>query len=318
MNIRFKNGINKLKIVLLPLILCFILINYRIEGNKTKICLCVIAKNENLYVKEYVKHYKKIGYNKIFIYDNNDKNGEDIGKVIKKYIDNGFVEIIDYRERNENSRPQIDSYKDCYFRNNQSYNWLSFFDMDEFLEINKKYNKIQDFLNEKIFDKCQNIKINWLWYYDKNLIYYENKPIQERIKIFDSKTIINRHIKSTVRGNLSINFWNKALDPHSSLINITSCSSSGKVIKSSSPFNYPPDYTNAKLKHYSYKSFEEYCLKSIKGKADSPKNMSDYRVINQLKVLFEKNKIAQEKFKILYKIYNNSIYNQSLVFKKFI
>ena len=76
MNIRFKNGINKLKIVLLPLILCFILINYRIEGNKTKICLCVIAKNENLYVKEYIEHYKKIGYNKIFIYDNNDKNGK--------------------------------------------------------------------------------------------------------------------------------------------------------------------------------------------------------------------------------------------------
>ena len=86
MKIRFKNRINKLKLFLLFIILCFILINYRIEENKTKICLCVIAKNENLYVKEYVEHYKKIVYNKIFIYDNNDKNGEDIGKVIKKYI----------------------------------------------------------------------------------------------------------------------------------------------------------------------------------------------------------------------------------------
>ena len=46
--------------------------------------------------------------------------------------------------------------------------------------------------------------------------------------------------------------------------------------------------------------------------------MSDYIVINQLKVLFKENKIDQEKLKILYKIYNNSIYNQSLVFKKVI
>ena len=148
-------------------------------------------------------------------------------------------------------------------------------------------NHLKDLLNEKIFDKCQNIKINWLWYQDKNLIYYENKPIQERIKIFDSKTKINQDIKSTVRDNLSINYWNKALDPHASLINITSWSSSGKIIKSSSPFNYPPDYTNAKLKHYSYKSFEEYCLKTIKEKVDRPKNMSDYIAINQLKVLFK-------------------------------
>ena len=40
------------------------------------ICLCVIAKMENLYAKEYVNHYKKLGYKHIYIYDNNDLDGE--------------------------------------------------------------------------------------------------------------------------------------------------------------------------------------------------------------------------------------------------
>lgn len=38
-----------------------------------------------------------MGYNHIFIYDNNDKDGERLEDVIQKYIDEGFVSITDYR-----------------------------------------------------------------------------------------------------------------------------------------------------------------------------------------------------------------------------
>jgi hypothetical protein len=41
---------------------------------------------------------------------------------------------------------------------------------------------------------------------------------------------INRHIKSTVRGNLSHNYWKYANNPHTSINNFTTCSSSGKLI----------------------------------------------------------------------------------------
>ena len=40
-----------------------------------KTALCAIAKNENLYIREWVEHYKNIGVSKIFLYDNNDING---------------------------------------------------------------------------------------------------------------------------------------------------------------------------------------------------------------------------------------------------
>ena len=46
-----------------------------------KICLCVIAKNENKYLREFVEYYKTIGYNKIFLYDNNDIFGEKFEEV---------------------------------------------------------------------------------------------------------------------------------------------------------------------------------------------------------------------------------------------
>ena len=32
------------------------------NNNKTKVCLCCIGKGENLYISDYVNHYKNLGY----------------------------------------------------------------------------------------------------------------------------------------------------------------------------------------------------------------------------------------------------------------
>ena len=111
------------------------------------------------------------------------------------------------------------------------------------------------------------VKINWIYYYNvNNSLYYENKPLQIRIR---EKIRISRVIKSTVRGKLPINYWSIMLDPHTSLNKYVSCSSSGKIIDYKSSLNDPPDVKFAYLKHYHYKSFEEYCYKLKRGKADS-------------------------------------------------
>ena len=312
---KYKSSIFFLKIFLI----IFFNLNFIIKRtksnnlkNETKVCLCTIVKNENLYIREFIEHYQKIGYDNIFIYDNNDKNGEKLDEVIKDYITNGFVKIINYRERDKNSRPQFEAYKDCYERNNKIYDWLSFFDVDELLEINEKYKKIQNFFGDQIFKNCQNIKINWLWFEDENNLHYENKSLQERIKKFSFDNPVNQHIKSTVKGNLPINFWNKTLNPHCSVLNFTACGSSGKLVESTSPFVSPPDFANARLKHYSIKSFEEYCLKVKKGKASCPKNLSRTIIFQKYIKLYDESKHNTEKLKILYKIFNDSIYNLSL------
>ena len=106
----------------------------------------------------------------------------------------------------------------------KKYNWLSFFDVDEFLELNEKYKTIKEFLKDDIFEKCKNIKINWLVYKNYNSLYYENKPLQERIKTFSYNYIENIHIKSTVKGNLYLNYWETISNPHTSNLKIYTCS----------------------------------------------------------------------------------------------
>ena len=43
-------------------------------------------------------------------------------------------------------------------------------------------------------------------YSDNDLIYYENKPVQERFTTQIPQFQLNDHIKSLVRGNLSTNY----------------------------------------------------------------------------------------------------------------
>ncbi len=295
----YSNIINKIIIFLLVLIISFLIKLLKIAFiKKLKVCLCVIGKKENNYVQEFIEHYKRLGYDKIFIYDNNDVNDERFEDVIQKEIDIGFVSIINYRGL---KKMQFKSYKECYKNYNKNYDWLSFFDFDEFLEIKPSNIKIQDFFGNPRFKKCQNIKINWVFYSYRNILKnYKVIPLQKRNNY---TTEINKHIKSTIRGNLSENYWSDMLNPHSSNFKLIACSSSGKIVDYKSPFNIPPDIKYAFLKHYHYKSFEEYCIKIKRGKADS----LNVNLFKKLLTFYKINKNEPDKVNIMKRIFNLSL-----------
>ena len=59
-----------------------------LKSNQIKIALCTMGKKENLYVNEFINYYKKLGVNKIFIYDDNEPNSERIKDVITLFFRN--------------------------------------------------------------------------------------------------------------------------------------------------------------------------------------------------------------------------------------
>lgn len=292
-------------IFLINIFFCISLIFIRIKINKfIKVCLCTIGKKENLYASEFVNHYKKIGYDKVFIYDNNDIGDEKFKDVLNEQISNNFVKIINYRGyRGKTQRPQFDAFIDCYERNRNKYDWLSFFDFDEFLELNKHKN-IKQYLNDKRFKKCSNIKINWLTFTDNNLLHYENIPVQKRFTIPSYHFYRNKMIKSTVRGKLKSNYWRGMGNPHSSNNNLTACNSMGKIINPRKPYNSPFNYEYSYLKHYSTKTVEEYCNKSKRGRSDFVVKLNKKKLEKFFKYFFKLNKKTKEKINYFNKCFN--------------
>ena len=96
-----KNGYNYIfKILLIKIFLFkyfyFVLKKIRIN-REIKVCLCTVGKYENNYIKDFIIHYQKYGVDKIYLYDNNDLNGERFEEIIYEYINNNYVKLINFR-----------------------------------------------------------------------------------------------------------------------------------------------------------------------------------------------------------------------------
>lgn len=231
-----------------------------------KVGLCVIGRFENIYAVEYVEWYKKLGFDKIFIYDNNRDGEEYFEDVLQSFIDDGFVEITDFRNK---GICQLEAYTDCYNKHKNEYDWIAFFDFDEYLVL-KKDNDIHSFL--KGFEGFQCVKINWMVYTDNDLVFYDKRPLNERFttpmdfdKCIQYSFPENNHVKSIVK--CDIDNFNWYGNPHIPTCVENACNAEGEKsdITAFQPYNFDVAY----LKHFITKTIEEWlCIKIRRGTPD--------------------------------------------------
>ena len=237
----------------------------KFRESNIKVCICTLAKDENKYILEFVEHYKKYGIDKIYLYDNNDIDGERFDDILRKYIEDEFVLIKDWRGIKGTSTYYgiMDS---CYQTYHDQYDWLIFYEIDEFLYL-KNYKNIKSYLISNRFKKCESIQLNWVHMSDNNKIYYENKSLAERFpeigknvnrykfnKICFVKTIIRGHLKNI---NITHNhFLSKKLK---------ACNGFGRMNKNKGILSLRPDYEYNYIKHYYSKSAQEFVEKINRG-----------------------------------------------------
>jgi len=231
------------------------------EAKSKKVALCAIGRMENDYAREYVAHYKNLGFDKIFIYDNNYDGEEHFESVIGDFVNQGFVEISDFRGR---EICQLEAYNDCYQRHGNEFEWIAFFDMDEFLHVNG-VNDIHLFLNK--MDKFECVLVNWMVMTDNGQVYNTHRPLEERFtepmpfdKCVGYAFPENNHIKSIVKGNLgSVEF---KTNPHIPSTPLKCCNAKGEKCRQE-PWQ-PYDFSKAYIKHFQYKTIEEWVTKKMK------------------------------------------------------
>ena len=230
---------------------------------ETKVALCARAKKENRYIKYYIEHYKKIGYNHLFFGDNNEIDGESLldVKEIQDGIKEGFITVINRRGIKDKDQ---EWYYICYNNLSLEYDWISFFDFDEYLMLKPNGTMIQEFLEHPRFNCCEHVKINWRVYTDNDQLDFEDKNPMERFPIETKYTNENRHIKSIIRGGLNYSNMTKNYSPHSVFSNLKACTSSGKTVIGKLYYNYPPDIENAVINHYVTKSVREFAIKKCR------------------------------------------------------
>ena len=184
-NIYGNNFIKSIFLCILIVIYLILIFTQKVYSKKGKkyeyfCCFCAMGKRENLYSRELIEYYRSIGVEKFVFGDNNEPNTEKLSDVLKDYIKNGVVDIL---EIFGSLIGQGEFYGIMYEKYKEKCNWLTFFDFDEYLVMHFDKTKnltIKEYLSSDIFDNCEGIEINWLMHGDNDLVYYDNRSSIER------------------------------------------------------------------------------------------------------------------------------------------
>ena len=265
-----------------------------VKNDELKTMLCCIGRLENQYIREYVEYYKNLGVSNICLFDNNYDGEDDFRDVIGDYIDSGFVILKDYRNRKV---CQLDAYNECYSIYGNEYDWIAFFDIDEFMFIHGN-NTINEYLSQKEFSNYDMIHINWLLLGDGDVLKNDGSPLLQRItKPLDINLQTqysfpdNFHVKSIIRGGLKKVIWNQT--SHTPTNDIKCCDASGDKCRCNSPFT-PYDFRKAGLLHFTTKTAEEFAIKVKRGFPDGNPTTKE----QMIESFFKRNKVTKEKIQI--------------------
>ena len=219
-----------------------------------KVAIIAIAKNENLYINEWVEHHLKIGFDKIFVCDNNNSNDEKISDV----VNNEKVTILDYHDV---KCVQPLAYTENFIKYKDEFDWIAFIDIDEYIMLDEKYhNNIKEFLSEKMFDDVNIVRLFWkILTSDSDFDVSDgNYCVVERFKDVHISGEEN-FVKSIIRGNseyttgkINAHGYFRNMKLKAKTANGENCDNSDVRIKSS------PIYENAWINHYPTKTIGEY------------------------------------------------------------
>jgi hypothetical protein len=132
--------------------LIFPLIGRKQKRKKYYVSLCVIFKNEDKFFKEFIEYYKLLGVDHFYMYNNNSDDKYE--KVLKPYIKEGSITLIDWPQK----PGQMSSYNDCIKRFSHETNWIGFIDVDEFI-CPIRFDSIPEWL-----EKYQKLPCTWIFW----------------------------------------------------------------------------------------------------------------------------------------------------------
>ncbi|KAL3794188.1 hypothetical protein HJC23_012895 [Cyclotella cryptica] len=244
---------------------------YAPSNYTSNVAMCLIVKNETIYMDEWVDFHVALGFSPIYIYDNMLAPDLELALWYEKRKDlHKHVRIIHFPI----TPVQVPAYDMCIKEDAKNSTFIALFDIDEFLVL-KKHNNVIDFMEEHCQEpKCGQLSVNWLMMGTSNETVYQPVPVTKRnvhtdgmwgtIKTIVRPTYVDDNIGWRHSVYLKKGYW---LDTRGNIIN-------NKGWKRQANNEGPSDV--ALLHHYSYKSEEEWnyknCIRgsSLQNRLDKP------------------------------------------------
>lgn len=204
---------------------------------------CLLIKNENKYLNEWLNHHISIGIEHFYIYDNGEK--ESVQDILKNFSPELYT-VIDWHSGYKHM--QIDAYNHCLKNYGNESRWIAFIDTDEFIECDNI-----SFLNN--YEKYSHVKLYWNIYDANGQVSYSSLPVRERFTHVAKGVNIGINYKSIVQPKYIIEMF----------VHEPRCIIDGCFVK------------DTYISHYYTKSLEEWIEKIKRGTCSN----SCYRKYNE-------------------------------------
>jgi hypothetical protein len=128
-------------------------------GSKYRYAIVACARWEDRYIVEWLTYYQILGFDHVFLYCNDDDPGPLYLKVLPFTL--GAHPFVTFRYYpHQGQQPQI--YADFLNRDRKNCEWISFFDIDEFLRLSPG-ETIEHFMR-RFDDDIECVMFNWLFF----------------------------------------------------------------------------------------------------------------------------------------------------------
>ncbi len=218
--------------------------------------ICLIFKNEAMYLDEWIKYHLIVGFEHFYLYNN--FSSDNYQKILKPYIEKGFVTLINW----DKVAGQMSAYNNCLERFHDESDWILFADADEFI-VPIKYDNVKDWL--KKYEKFPCVLAFWKAFTSGGIIHEDYTiPLIERFTSCGNglslpKMFLNTHFIKMIK-NFSMphfarwKFFNKICPQYAQVFTKLNCNIENPEIQ---------------INHYYCKSLEYYINKKVPGgKAD--------------------------------------------------
>jgi hypothetical protein len=140
--------------------------------------ICLIIRDENDYLQEWIRHHISIGFEHFYIYDHNCKVPiEYTVKTKLKSFEREYVTVIDWSGKHTHA--QDECYQHCLANFKEEAEWITFIDIDEFIVLHKD-KSIKYFLSKPTYENVGGIYMNWVMFNANGKEKREDKPVMER------------------------------------------------------------------------------------------------------------------------------------------
>jgi hypothetical protein len=240
--------------------------------NTNDAVICCIAKFEDPYLDEWVRYNLKLGFSRVYIYDNHDLPRIEASFDEAPYKDK--VTVIHY----PGNTKQMPAYNDFIQNHASKHTWVGFIDCDEFITVVNPEPIVN--LLERVCPEGS-LALSWRIFGDSGHTDYRPEPVLERFIQCEEQA--NEHVKCISRcEDLLI-----SASPHYAELKEEKPQRDtlGNRMELG-PFNPNPTLEIAYINHYVIKSYGEFIGKRNRGRSDTGgiRDMSDFERHNKNEV----------------------------------